>query len=398
MGIERVARRLLSNRNEQAHAGTPRARSNMTSLLHILLVVLVALCALPSLSWAQTDPKASADEHFKRGVEMFRDRRFGDAATEFEEAYRLSPAYVVLYNIGQVDAALGRSVEAVDAYEKYLKQGASQISPERTQEVLVEIGKQRDRIGTVALRTRPEGAEIRMDGKWIGKTPLPQPVRATVGRHTFDAFLSGYAAQVYEVEVVGRAERPLDIAFTVDPALAEKEAEAKAAEARAAEAKAQAAAATARATPAPPVVTVLEVPRADSSGRRAGSGGTETAGAHSSINWQRVIGYVVAIGGLGTATAGGIIAYQGANKSHDASDRLQQAMNDAQYDAALPDFNDGKSRNRLGWIVAGVGGAALVGGIILIATAPDRPPSSVSLGITPLFTSTLGGVSLRGQY
>ena len=97
MGIDPVARRVLTNPNERRHArdgGSARVRSNMTSSFHIgLLVVLASLCALPSSSWAQTDPKASADEHFKRGVELFRDRRFGDAATEFEEAYRLSPAY-----------------------------------------------------------------------------------------------------------------------------------------------------------------------------------------------------------------------------------------------------------------------------------------------------------------
>jgi len=406
MDDEPVARRLLTTepeRDDRDARETLRScgdasstRSTMTlSTLHLgILVALAGLCALPSPAFAQTDPKASADEHFRRGVDLFRDRRFGDAATEFEEAYRLSPAYVVLYNIGQVDAALGRSVEAVDAYEKYLKQGASQISAERTQEVQVELGKQRDRIGTVALRTKPEGAEIRMDGKWIGKTPLAQPVRATVGRHTFDAFLSGYAPQVYEVEVVGRAERRLEIAFNVDPVVAEKEAEAKAAEAKAAQATAEVAARPA------PVVTVLAVPRPDPMDKGGRSAVAEQpAHARASINWQRTIGYVVAIGGLGTATAGGIIAYQGANKSHDASDRLLQAANDAEYNKYLPDFEDGKSRNRLGWIVAGIGGAGLLGGVILIATAPDSAAGSgVALGVAPTMTPTSGGLSLRGIY
>jgi len=404
MGVDLVARGLLTSRGERTDPRqnrSGRARSTMTpaKLCLGILMMVAALDASPRAGLAQTDPKASADEHFRRGVELFRDRRFGDAATEFEEAYRLSPAYVVLYNIGQVNAALGRSVEAIDAYEKYLKQGAAQISPERTQEVQGELTKQRDRIGTVALRTTPEGAEIRMDGKWIGKTPLSRPVRATIGRHTFDAFLSGYAPQIYEIEVIGKAERPLEIAFTVDPAVTEKEAEAKAADARAAEARAQTAAVTARTAQAP-VVTVLQLPRGDGGGRAggvAGAGSEGPATSRSSINWQRTIGYVVAIGGLGTATAGGILAYQGANRSHDASDRLAQARTDAEYDAALPDFQDGKSRNRLGWIVAGLGGAGMIGGIILIATAPERPVSGVALGLAPLRWGG-GGLSLHGTY
>jgi len=356
---------------------------------------------------AQTDPKATADEHFKRGVAMFQDRRFGDAATEFEEAYRLSPAYVVLYNIGQVNVALGRSVEAVDAYEKYLKQGASEISAERTREVQAEITKQRDRIGIVTVRTNPPGADIRIDGRWIGRSPLPHPVHATIGRHAFDAILSGFVPQVQEVDVIGRAEQALDITFAVDPAVTAKDTEAKVAEA-----KAEAAAARPGAAPtaaAAPVVTVVEIPRpeANVNVRPGASPDAEhAAAARSTVNWQRVVGYAVAIGGLGTATVGGLLAYDGANKMNDANARLAKEPTPMAYDTALTtyynaDYADGQHRNRLGWTIAGIGGAALIGGIIVIVTAPEKsasPNTNVSLTLSPIMTAAWNGLTLQGVY
>jgi hypothetical protein len=115
------------------------------------------LCAQlgPSPAWAQADPKAAAHQRYERGLAAFDDERFQDAADEFEAAYRISPAFAVLYNIGRVDVALGRSVEAVRAFEMYLAQGGASIDTSRRQEVLAAIDKQRTRIGTVTVRTEP---------------------------------------------------------------------------------------------------------------------------------------------------------------------------------------------------------------------------------------------------
>src|SRR5687767_10067084 len=106
---------------------------------------------------AQSDARAAARAHFERGVAAFNARRFGEAGEEFATAYKLSPAFPVLYNIGQVNVALGRPVEAVEAFERYLREGTT-VAAERRREVEGEIAKQLERIGEVTVRTIPEGA------------------------------------------------------------------------------------------------------------------------------------------------------------------------------------------------------------------------------------------------
>ena len=107
--------------SELRHATCCTTRSErmampVPSLLPFLvaLAVTASLIGFASAARAAEDPKAAARDHFQKGVAAFDERRFAEAGEEFEAAYRLSPAFVVLYNIGQVHVILGRSVEAAE--------------------------------------------------------------------------------------------------------------------------------------------------------------------------------------------------------------------------------------------------------------------------------------------
>jgi hypothetical protein len=358
-------------------------------------VMFVSLIGAASRASAQTaDAKAAARAHFEKGVAAFDDRRFAEAAEAFETAYRLSPAYVVLYNIGQVDVILGRSVEAVDAFDKYLKQGASAVPADRRHEVEGEIEKQTARIGTIAVRTFPDGAQLRVDGALVGTTPLPKPVRVTAGRHTVAATLKGRAPEIRDVDVGGRAEIALEL--TLEP---------NAADGTAGAPSAAPAAAPPAAAPAPvfemPVIektektvierTYVETPAAE----RTVVERSPARAPSAAPTIQRAIGYTIIAAGLAAGTTGGVLAFQGANRSNDAKDRLAAAATDDEWNTALADFNAGKKRNETGWIVAGVGAAALLGGIIVVATVPER---SSAVALSPWVTAQSGGLAMTGAW
>jgi len=357
------------------------------------LVLAAILFAVAPAAAQAPDNKALAREHFDKGVAAFADRRFAEAAEEFDAAYRISPAFVVLYNIGQVNVALGRSVEAVDAFDQYLKQGASAVSAGRRQEVSAEIEKQRARIGTIAVRTFPDGAELRVDGVLVGKTPLARPLRVNAGHHAVQALLAGHAPQSREVDVVGRAELGLEL--TLEPLAATSPAPIAAPAPPPSPAPASEPAAPAHG-PLIEKIVIQTPPSPSPSYEHTEIEHTSPPPAavietrpRLSINWQRIAGLVITAGGLAAITVGGIDAYRGANQANDANQRLSVASNDADYNAALPDFNAGKRLNQRGWTIAGIGGAVLVGGIIVIATAPER---SGSLALAPFMTANSGGM------
>jgi tetratricopeptide (TPR) repeat protein len=354
----------------------------MTKLIMLVTALIAATCSVGQRARAaDADATAAAREHFQKGLAAYADERFAEAADEFDQAYKLSPAFKLLYNIGQVDVALGRSVEAVDAFDRYLKQ------------VAAEIEKQLARIGTISIRTFPDGAEIRVDGGLRGRTPLANALRLNAGRHTLEAVLSGYAAQSREIDVVGKGDNAIEMtleALAVPAPLP----------AAASPSPEPAPAPPPPAAPSPPVVErlIIETPATRAAVEQPpGDSGVPvlSRAPSSSTNWQRIGGIIVMAAGLATATVGGIDAYRGINQENDAKTRLANATTGAEYDAALPDYNAGKTLNQRGWIVAGIGAAISVGGIVLIATAPEK---SNTVSLASWVTTGSGGVVVRGAW
>jgi hypothetical protein len=324
--------------------------------------IALAHLGTSSAALAQSNPKAMARGHFERGVTAFDERRFDEAATEFRAAYDLSPAFAVLYNIGQVNVALGKAVEAVEAFEKYLVQGGVKIAAGRRREVEKELDRQRARIGTIALQVQPEGAEIRVDGGLAGTAPLAEPVRITAGKHTIVVLASGYDAQVRALDV--EPESRVVIELKLDPTAIKPRIDSTIA--------ATPPAPPPNPAPLPPPPPVVTAP--------ISSTPVQTDG-ESPSHLQRTAGYV--LGGLGVAVAGTglVVAILGSSKATKANQQMSAATTGAQWDLGKADFDDARSQNHIGWATTGVGAVGAIAGLVLVLTAPStRPASAWTIG------------------
>ena len=101
--------------------------------------------------------------------------------------------------------------------------------------------------------------------------------------------------------------------------------------------------------------------------------------------------YVVGAVGLGVAGSGLVLAIASANKASSARNRMASTRIGTEWDNANTDYDTVKSNNKLGWAGMGFGTAALVGGIVLIVTAPTTK-SSAAWAVTPWNTTHAGGV------
>lgn len=117
---------------------------------------LVACCLLvgvpltPSAAHAQESAdsaqRASAREHFAKGVTLAKAHDYAQALTEFQHAYAAVPHFSVLYNIGQAQLALGNSAEAISVLQRYLDEGGTQIDAKRRAEVEATLHQERARL------------------------------------------------------------------------------------------------------------------------------------------------------------------------------------------------------------------------------------------------------------
>src|SRR3954467_8172163 len=140
----------------------------------------IALLLIAASAHAQTkSPEATqqARSHFQAGLARAEQGNLSAALIEFEAAYAISPHFSVLYNIGQARSTLGRPVEAVTAFERYLADGGQQITPNRRQEVETLLLSNRKQIGSLRITTDSrEPTRVWLDGVELEHERLAKPI------------------------------------------------------------------------------------------------------------------------------------------------------------------------------------------------------------------------------
>ncbi|HTQ04391.1 MAG TPA: PEGA domain-containing protein [Polyangiaceae bacterium] len=163
---------------------------------------------------ASDSVRTEAREHFDRGLRLFNQQDNEGALAEFQRAYELVPHPMVLYNIGLVLSAAGRSVQAVDTFDKLLANPAG-LDAGRLGRAKDERARQAALIGEVTVTSPVEGAIVELDGFQVGKTPLAAPLRIGSGTHVLAMSAPGYAPMQKQITVVGLAKDT--VAFELQP-------------------------------------------------------------------------------------------------------------------------------------------------------------------------------------
>ncbi len=126
--------------------------------------------------------KKRAQELQKAGVHLLEQGDSRGALKDFEEAIRLFPSPKILFNMGLAHKALGREVDAVNDFERFLDEApyAPKQSRDEAERIIGEI---RPRLSYVEIGTDDVGSHISIDGHEVGVAPLPRPLAVAPGAH-----------------------------------------------------------------------------------------------------------------------------------------------------------------------------------------------------------------------
>jgi hypothetical protein len=149
-------------------------------------------------------------------VKLYEEGDWRGALVEFERAYATLPNYRVLYDIGQCRFQLQDYAGALDALQKYLAEGGSEVPPDRREKVTATIDDLNMRVAHLHITANVDGAEIAVDDVAVGTTPLPGPITVSVGRRRISLTQQGRAPVVRFVDVAGQdtVEVPLTVEAT----------------------------------------------------------------------------------------------------------------------------------------------------------------------------------------
>jgi hypothetical protein len=197
-----------------------------------LSVVLTLLAMLfvraPQLAFAQTIPsppaakptpadEATAKKNFESGLRLYTEGSYAEALIAFEQSYRLGGRASALKNIAQCHRNLKHFVDAYEAYEQMLARHDAQISAadkKAVQQALDELGVL---TATVAVDVNETDADIEIDGKSAGRSPMTTPKRvAAVGSHTLHVTKPGFARFEQTFTVDSQQNKKIDAKLQIE--------------------------------------------------------------------------------------------------------------------------------------------------------------------------------------
>lgn len=151
-----------------------------------VIAFLLLSCILPTRAHCQ-----NAEDLFHEGVDQFSSGDYTNAAKSFRAAYDAKPSWKILFNIGHSEAAAKQYDLALEAFEAYLAQGGDDIPVDRREEVLAEVTRLRQMVGSIEVKA-PENAIIFIDEIERGTAPIVGKITVSAGiSHTIYAVLDG---------------------------------------------------------------------------------------------------------------------------------------------------------------------------------------------------------------
>lgn len=161
--------------------------------------LLVCLWLAPGVALA--DAKTDAEKQFRAGVSLQKVEDFEAAISAFEASLRLYPTKGAWFNLANCLRATHRYPEALSALERLQRDFGSELQDPLRSTVEMQMVELKNLTATLTIEIDRPGAEIAIDGRPVGTSPLTDPIRLGLGDHEVRATLAGFEPEVVHVNL-----------------------------------------------------------------------------------------------------------------------------------------------------------------------------------------------------
>jgi PEGA domain len=169
--------------------------------------------ATPAASPQEASDAARKDQartHFERGAALVRAQSWEPALAEFLLSRELFPTRGNTQNAAVCLRQLERYDEALDMLELLLASFPS-ITPADRTAAEEDLRQLRMLVGALDVRVSESNAQIQIDQRARGASPLGKPVRVKAGSHGVLVYKPGFVTSVSRVEVAGSRTVAVDV-------------------------------------------------------------------------------------------------------------------------------------------------------------------------------------------
>lgn len=182
----------------------------LPSLFRLVAVAVALAGARPNIALA-ADGKGESEALITQGNEL---RRTGDdqgALPLFRRAYEVAPSPRTAVQLGLVEMALSRWADSEEHLSEGLKARTDSFIKKNRRVIEESLRTVKRRVGSVEIAGEPAGAEVLVNGRAVGRLPMPDPVRVGEGLVQVDVRARGYKLGSRTVTINGGQHQPLVI-------------------------------------------------------------------------------------------------------------------------------------------------------------------------------------------
>lgn len=170
---------------------------------------------------AETDttPTAEAQAHYASGAEHYARGDYAAALLEFDHSYRLVPSLRVLFARALCRHALGDFPGAAADLRRYLADGGAAVPRDLREQAETLLEEMSPRLGRLAVELSEPDAELLLDGRLVGTSPLPHDLETTAGDHRLEARKEGFTPARLTVSVQAGTRNVVAVTLAPRPAV-----------------------------------------------------------------------------------------------------------------------------------------------------------------------------------
>jgi hypothetical protein len=338
----------------------------MVRWVGVVMAVAALSAGAPPAAEAQVSGSADlakADELYRRGVEAFEAQRLDDAYRLFLEAWGLKKGIDIAANLGVVELKLGKSRDAAEHLAYALRLFPANGDPEGRAKLLAKLEEAKKVVGTVNVRVDHPGAQIVVDGRDIGKSPIVDEVYVDPGDKVFTATLDRFETATAETHVDAGGVATVELKLVAKP-----------------------------------------------DGGGGAGGGDPIEPPPDRPIWPLFVGGGVGLVGIGLGIGFFAMGENGASEAEAEGARLAEEGVDCGGGESLPeecskvaghvnDENNFKSASLTAFIIGGVALAATgVYGIVLATGGGDDVVETAKIQLVPIASPDTGGLLIQGSF
>ena len=162
-----------------------------------------------------TEASQKADEFFRQGKELYKSGKLKEAHDAYRSAWALKRSYDIASNLGNTEIQLGLKRDAAEHYAFCIRNFPSSGGKTQLDHAKERFEQARKDVGALLLKVGADGAELFVDGKSVGRSPLAEEVFVEPGERSIEAKLAGHEPAKMSVRVSTGSTQTIPITLTV---------------------------------------------------------------------------------------------------------------------------------------------------------------------------------------